>query len=161
MVNNKAKTNINIGTLNCRSILRKRTDVAEDFVRFNLLALTTQETRIKRHGAEYIKTTTGKTLIHYYSGNDNDSKNGVGIIVDEKTQATFTPVDDRLCLIKIKTEGKQTRYMHHISLCTTHSTEKKRSKSKRSILRETKSTGGENIKQKYFSHSWRHEWKDR
>ena len=103
MGNNKQ---INIGTLNCRSLQskQKKIEVAEDFIKFNLFALTTQETRlIKGKSAERIEI-SGKRLIHYHSGNEENTKNGVGIIVEEHLKATFVPINDRICMLKIKQE---------------------------------------------------------
>ena len=45
---------MNIGTFNCRSLQQKgkKINIAEDFIKFKLFALATQETRLKGKSAE-------------------------------------------------------------------------------------------------------------
>ena len=104
MIRKNKNTTINIGTLNCRSLQKKlkKIDIANDFVKYKLFAIATQETRLKGQSAETLTSTNGKKLIHYYSGNPNNTNNGVGIILEEQTPAVFTPINDRLCMTKIK-----------------------------------------------------------
>ena len=98
--NNQSK--IRIGSLNCRSLNKyKKRDIAEDMNRHNLIAIATQETKLKGKSSEYIKAKKNKKqkLIHYFSGTENAKENhyGVGILVKEETIVDFTPIDDRIC----------------------------------------------------------------
>ena len=83
----------NIGTLNCHSLQKKlkKIEIANYFIKYKLFAIATQETRLKGQSAETLTLTNGKKLIHYYSGNPDSTKNGVGIILEEQTTpAIFT-----------------------------------------------------------------------
>ena len=123
--NKNKNTTINIGTLNCRSLQNKlkKIDIANDFIKYKLFAITTQETRLKGQSAETLTSTNSKKLIHYYSGNPDNTKNGVGIILEEQTPAIFTPINDRLCMVKIKQNKNRQNiviiaaYAPHSQLC--------------------------------------------
>ena len=87
--------------------------------KYKLYAIATQETRLKGQSAETLSSTNGKKLIHYYSGNPDNTKNGVGIILEEQTPAIFTPINDRICMVKIKQKENRQKsslypYTHHI-----------------------------------------------
>ena len=65
-----------------------------------------QETNMKNHGVRKIKSTSGKELYLYYSGQKEQSKYGVGFIVDPKCILKFIPASDRICMITTKISNK-------------------------------------------------------
>ena len=106
----KNKSRVRIGSLNCQSLNKyKKQDIVEDMDRHNLLAIATQETKIKGQSCEYIKARNGKKrFIHYYSGTEtNKNYYGVGILVREGTMIDFTPINERICKAEIKMESDQ------------------------------------------------------
>ena len=94
----------NIGTYNVQGLLSKTKQmlIADDFFQYKMSALMLQETHLKGHGAIDIKSSKGKTVRLYYSGHSKKSSNGVGILVDPKTECDYTPISSRLMLLKIE-----------------------------------------------------------
>ena len=103
----KSKYN-RICTFNCQGLLNKTKQqlIADDFIAYNLTIMAIQETNMKNHGVCKIKSTSGKELYLYYSGQEEQSKYGVGFIVDPKCILKFIPVSDRICMITTKISNK-------------------------------------------------------
>lgn len=102
--------NTRIGTFNCQGIVTseaKKMFLADDFEQYNLNALTIQETHLKGYGTIILTSSTKKNYILYYSGHENKSQNGVGIILPININANFIPINDRLCQVTIKNENNQ------------------------------------------------------
>ena len=78
--------------------------LADDFLNYGLQALMIQETHLKGHGVLNIKSTCGKNLKLYYSGNDTLSRNGVGIIVPNSTKCSYLPISYRIIMVKVENE---------------------------------------------------------
>ena len=66
---NKRKR-ITVGSLNCRSLNKhKKKDLVDDMIRHNLIAIATQETKIRGKTSEFITARDKKNrYIHYNSG---------------------------------------------------------------------------------------------
>ena len=63
------------------------------------------ETNMKNHGVHKIKSTSGKELYLYYSGQKEQSKYGVGFNVDPKLILKFIPISDRICMLTTKIDN--------------------------------------------------------
>ena len=90
-------------TFNVQGLLSKTKQMllADDFLAYNLNALMIQETHLKGQGVLELKSSTGKQVRLYYSGNEKNSSNGVGIIVPPETNCNFLPISDRLIMLTI------------------------------------------------------------
>ena len=76
----------------------KQTHIADDFYKFRLAAIMVQETPIKETGLQEFTLSDEKKVCLYNSGNG-----GVGIIITENTNVTFSPVSERICMITANT----------------------------------------------------------
>ena len=106
----------NIGTLNIRGLKTekiadtKKSQIAQDMETYKLHVLAIQETHLSENVTETItprNSRTKFTLFHSTvnrdnSQNSNKKKAGVGFVVRENIRAKFTPISDRICLVKIK-----------------------------------------------------------
>jgi len=94
------------GTLNCRGIGNdlKQKQLATDMEDYNLDILCIQETHIQGQDVVTIESLNKNRNRYklYNSGSNLDKKAGVGIIVRENFECTFTNVSERLCFIRCK-----------------------------------------------------------
>ena len=89
----------------------KKMSIADDFIEYNLTMMMVQETHIKETGAIELKSSSGKTLYLYNSGNISKSINGVGIITNKSTNISFKDISDRICVATVKTKNK---FKYHV-----------------------------------------------
>ena len=114
--NKDTHTQHKIGTFNCQGILTskiKQQMLADDFEKYNMIALAIQETHISGYGAMLLTSSANKSYILYYSGHNKKSENGVGIILPETTKVDFKPINDRIC--QITTTINNNQKLHIIS----------------------------------------------
>ena len=98
-----------ICTFICQGLLNKSIQqqlIADGFLAYNITIMAIQETNMKNHGLCKIKSTSGKELYLYYSGQEEQFKFGVGFIVDQKCILKLIPVFDRICMITAKISNK-------------------------------------------------------
>ena len=103
-----------IGSFNCQGIVTsdvKRRLIADDFERYNMSALSIQETHLKGYGMLNLLSSKNEEYHLYYSGNPNKSENGVGILLKPSRNVTFTPINDRICYVTTKIDNKQTLHI--------------------------------------------------
>ena len=93
------------GTLNCRGIGNdlKQKQLATDMEDYNL-DICIQETHIQGQDVVTIESLNKNRNRYklYNSGSNFDKKAGVGIVVRENFECTFTSVSERLCFIRCK-----------------------------------------------------------
>ena len=95
----KHKTAKRFGTFNCQGLLNptKLTMLKNDFEKYQLHILTIQEIHMKGTGIVTLKSNNNKNLNLFYSGHEEKSINGVGIIVSSNHKSNFKPVvSDRI-----------------------------------------------------------------
>ena len=85
-----------ISTWNLRGLDTK--ELVKDLHSYKLDILCVQETHLR--GTDTIKLDNKYTL--YYTGAENSSHHGIGIIIKNNCQAKFKRIDDRICLIEIE-----------------------------------------------------------
>ena len=87
---------IRIGTWNVQTLRndRKVQDLVDDIQNKRLSITAIQETHYKGTGTEILTTSTGKKYTFYYSGDEN-SRGGVGFIVQEGLKVEYKPLSDR------------------------------------------------------------------
>jgi len=105
-----------IATFNCQGLVTsavKKRLIADDFEKYKLNSLAVQETHLKGKGTMILTSSSNKRYILYYSGNDDKSENGVGIILPLNIKATFQPINDRIC--KITTKVNNNQMLHIVS----------------------------------------------
>ena len=103
----RKKNILNIGTYNVQGLLSSKTKqmlIANDFYDYKMSALMIQETHLKGTGFLDIKSSKGKTVRLYYSGDGRTSRNGVGILVEPETKCTYTPISSRLMMLRIEND---------------------------------------------------------
>ena len=108
MHHKERKTSLKIGTINCRGLTKKlkKNQLANDAQRLGADIMVTQETKIKNTSTFKVKTSDGKEEYTHYNSGNSKSHHGVGILVKKGTQLDFTPVNERLCISKVKLERK-------------------------------------------------------
>ena len=123
----KTNKNIKIGSFNCQGIATstaKQQMLADDFEKYQMDALTIQETHMKGYGAITLTSSTGKNYLLYYSGNETKSRNGVGIMIPSTKNVDFTPINDRMCQITTKINNDQILHIISAYAPTLESSEK-------------------------------------
>ena len=91
-------------TFHCQGLLNKvkQIDIADDFCHHQLTAMKIQESHIQGHGLHQLQSSSGEKLHLYFPGHKNRSIAGTGIIIRPNSNVTFTPVSERICIMKVK-----------------------------------------------------------
>ena len=94
-------------TFNCQGLLNKvkQMNIADDFCHHQLTAMMIQETHMQGHGVHQLESSSGEKLHLHFSGHKNISIAGTGIIVRPNSNITFTPVSERICMMKVKSNS--------------------------------------------------------
>ena len=94
-------------TFNCQGLPNKlkQMNIADDFCHHQLTAMMIQETHMQGQGLHQLESPSGQKLHLYFSGYKNRSIAGTGIIVRPNSNVTFTPVSERICMMKVKSNN--------------------------------------------------------
>ena len=105
LIEMKLKDTKLIGTFNCQGLVTseaKQRMLADDFESKNIDILAVQETHFQGTGVKELLSFNNKKYKLYYSGNSNQSINGVGFIVHSDRKVDFEPISERICKISTK-----------------------------------------------------------
>ena len=94
-------------TLNCQGLWNKvkQMNIADDFCHHQLTVMMIQQTHMQRHGLHQLESSSEEKLYLYFYGHKNRSIAGTSIIVTPNSNVTFTPVSERICMIKVKSNN--------------------------------------------------------
>ena len=79
----------------------KKKQFATDFENYKLDLLCIQETHLRGTSTLNLKGKKGKFLELFYTGPENHSHHGVGILIEKNKKAFFKRITDRICYVKL------------------------------------------------------------
>ena len=113
-------------------------NIADDSCDLQLTAMMIHETHMQGYGLHQLKSLSGEKLHLYFSGHKNRSIAGTSILVRPNSNVTFTPVSERICMMKVKSSNKVITNI--ISACApTHETTLKNPETTRYFYEKTSS----------------------